>query len=132
MTSGSPYRSMHPVVRCVAACLLFSSWVSAEPIYQQPLSTEGSPGPSAYADPYARPRPTAEEMLFDGLFVRPVALAGTLAGTVVYIATLPFSALSGNAQEAAERLIAEPAQYTFTRCFGCVGTRYPDYWSERH
>ncbi len=111
---------------CALGCLLLCAGAIAEPMSQQPLSPYGDGG--AYVDT----RPSAEEMLFDGLFVRPVSLAGTLAGTVVYIATLPFSALSGNAQEAAERLIAEPAQYTFTRCFGCVGTRYPAYWSERH
>ncbi len=114
------------LVAWALACLLLSSGAIAEPMSQQPLS------PYADGGAYVDTRPTAEEMLFDGLFVRPVSLAGTLAGTVVYIATLPFSALSGNAQEAAERLIAEPAQYTFTRCFGCVGTRYPAYWSERH
>ncbi|MGH8658419.1 MAG: hypothetical protein ACREV4_08085 [Gammaproteobacteria bacterium] len=114
------------VITSLLACLSLSSGANAEPLSQQPLS------PYGYADEGAYIRPTAEEMLFDGLFVRPVSLAGTLAGAVVYIATLPFSALSGNTQEAAERLITEPAQYTFTRCFGCVGTRYPGYWSERH
>jgi len=114
------------VITSALAFLSLSSGTNAEPPSQQPLS------PYAYEEGGAYVRPSAEEMLFDGLFVRPVSLAGTLAGTVVYIVTLPFSTLSGNSQEAAERLIAEPAQYTFTRCFGCVGTRYPSYWSERH
>ncbi|MGH8605616.1 MAG: hypothetical protein ACREXR_23350 [Gammaproteobacteria bacterium] len=114
------------VIASLLAFLSLSSGTNAEPPSQQPLS------PYGYDDGGAYVRPSAEEMLFDGLFVRPVSLAGTLAGTVVYIVTLPFSALSGNSQEAAERLIAEPAQYTFTRCFGCVGTRYWGYWSERH
>ncbi|MGH8580278.1 MAG: hypothetical protein ACREVK_09250 [Gammaproteobacteria bacterium] len=114
------------VLTSALACLSLSSGANAEPPSQQPLS------PYGYADGGAYIRPTAEEMLFDGLIVRPVSLAGTLAGTVVYIATLPFSALSGNSQDAAERLIVEPAQYTFTRPFGYVGSRYPGYWSERH
>lgn len=114
------------VITSALALLSLSSGAGAEPPSQQPFS------PYGYDDGRAYIPPTAEEMAFDGLFVRPVSLAGTLAGTVIYIATLPFSALSGNTQEAAERLIVEPAQYTFTRPFGHVGTRYPAYWSERH
>jgi hypothetical protein len=115
------------VITGAVAFLSLSSGARAEVLSQQPL-----PPPYEYADEGACIRPTAEEMAFDGLFVRPVSLAGTLAGTVIYVATLPFSALSGNAQQAAERLIVEPAQYTFTRGFGCVGTRHSAYWSERH
>lgn len=69
-----------------------------------------------HATPY---RPTAEEMIVDGLIYRPLGLVGTIVGTGVFIVTLPFSLLGGNADDAAERLVVEPAKNTFTRCLGC-------------
>lgn len=117
------------VITSVWAFLSFSLGANAEPPSQQPLSPYVSP--YGYDDQGSYIRPTAEEMAYDGLFVRPVSLAGTLAGTVIYLVTLPFSALSGNSQEVAERLIVEPAQYTFTRPFGQVGARFSGHWSEQ-
>lgn len=64
-------------------------------------------------------RPTAEEMIVDGLIYRPLGLAGTIVGTGLFIVTLPFSLLGGNADDAADRLVVEPAKNTFTRCLGC-------------
>lgn len=62
-------------------------------------------------------------MVVDGLVVRPISFVGTVLGTIVFVATLPFSALGGNVGEAADLLIVEPAEFTFTRCLGC--------WPER-
>jgi hypothetical protein len=70
-------------------------------------------------------KPTAEQMIFDGLIYRPLSLAGTLIGTGLFIVTLPFSLIGGNADVAAERLVKEPASATFDRCLGCR----PDYSS---
>lgn len=65
-------------------------------------------------------RPTAEQMIVDGLVLRPLALAGTIVGTAIFIVTLPFSLPGGNADEAARELIAEPARATFGTCLGCI------------
>jgi len=72
-----------------------------------------------HEDHATRYRPTAEEMIVDGLIYRPLGLAGTIVGTGVFIVTLPFSLLGGNVDDAAERLVVEPAKNTFTRCLGC-------------
>jgi hypothetical protein len=57
----------------------------------------------------------------DALIARPILLAITMVGAVVYVASLPFSLIGGNADQAAEVLFAGPARATFTRCLGCTG-----------
>jgi len=62
--------------------------------------------------------PSGGEMIFDAVLVRPLMLVGTVIGTVVFVVTLPFSALGGNVEEAADKLVVEPATYTFVRPLG--------------
>lgn len=64
--------------------------------------------------------PSAAAMVFDGLIVRPITLVATVIGTAIWTVTLPFSLLGGNAGDAAETLILEPAAATFVRCLGCT------------
>jgi hypothetical protein len=64
--------------------------------------------------------PSAAAMVFDGIIVRPITLVATVIGTALWIVTLPFSALGGNAGDAAETLVLEPAAATFLRCLGCT------------
>jgi len=68
----------------------------------------------------ARPSPSAEAMIVDGLIVRPLTLAGTIVGTGIFIVTLPFSAMGGNVDEAGNALVMEPARATFGSCLGCL------------
>ncbi len=65
-------------------------------------------------------RPTAEQMIIDGLIYRPLTLAGTIVGTGIFIVTLPFSLPGGNADDVGNRLVVEPARATFGRCLGCI------------
>lgn len=62
--------------------------------------------------------PSAGAMALDLVVVRPVSLAATVLGTGLYIVSLPFAALSGDVVSPAQRLIVEPAKYTFTRPLG--------------
>lgn len=71
-------------------------------------------------------RPTALAMFGDAVLARPLLLAGTLAGTGLFVVTLPFSALGGNVKEAADTLVVGLAKTTFTRCLGCTETQ--DKW----
>lgn len=68
--------------------------------------------------------PGPVEMIIDGIIVRPISLAATLIGTVFFVATVPFSALSGSVGDAADTLVVGPAAYTFTRCLGCWRAQY--------
>ena len=62
--------------------------------------------------------PTGGEMMADAFLMRPFMLVSTVVTTVTFIIMLPFSALGGNVGESAEKLVAEPAAYTFTRPLG--------------
>jgi len=73
---------------------------------------------TTYAYGYDSAEPTGGEMLADAFLVRPFMLVGTVLTTATFIVTLPFSALGGNVGEAATKLVAEPASYTFVRPLG--------------
>jgi hypothetical protein len=60
----------------------------------------------------------AGHMAADFLVMRPMGIIATAAGSVLYVLSLPFSLLGGNQQEAFQKLIAEPAEYTFQRPLG--------------
>ncbi|MFT5351564.1 MAG: hypothetical protein ACI9MF_002387 [Gammaproteobacteria bacterium] len=61
---------------------------------------------------------SAEKMAADVIFIRPLGLVGTAVGSVVYVVSLPFTLLGGNAGEAGKKLVVEPASYTFARPLG--------------
>lgn len=65
-------------------------------------------------------QPSALAMTGDALFARPALFAITLVGGAVYVVSLPFSLLGGNAEEAGETLFLGPARATFQRCLGCT------------
>ncbi|MAL98829.1 hypothetical protein [Hydrocarboniclastica marina] len=65
-------------------------------------------------------KPTALSMTGDAIFARPALLAMTAVGGAVYLASLPFSLIGGNAGEAGDVLFLEPAKATFVRCLGCT------------
>ena len=57
-------------------------------------------------------------MVADTLAARPVGFAALLTGTVIFTVSLPFSILGGNTGEAFEKLVKDPARYTFVRPLG--------------
>jgi len=74
--------------------------------------------PMAAADSYIDQRPGFGAMVVDGVLVRPLGLGATVLGAAAWVVTLPFSVLGGNAGEAAQKLVVEPARFTFTRPLG--------------
>ncbi|TGN38887.1 hypothetical protein [Marinobacter confluentis] len=90
----------HFVITALAVCMLaFSSAGHAQAIDESP---------------------SALAMTGDALFARPALFATTVVGSVVYVVSLPFSLLGGNAAEAGETLVMGPAKATFVRCLGCT------------
>lgn len=71
-----------------------------------------------YADYMADGETTGGEMMADAFLMRPFMLVSTVVTTATFIIMLPFSALGGNVGESAERLVKEPAAYTFARPLG--------------
>jgi hypothetical protein len=57
-------------------------------------------------------------MMADLVFGRTLGLAAMVVGTGFFIISLPFSATGGNTDMAAQRLVADPARYTFQRPLG--------------
>ena len=74
-------------------------------------------------------RPSAGAMAIDAVIARPILFAGTLGGTALFVATLPFSALGGKVEEAANTLVVGLAKTTFTRCLGCSAAQ--DAWKNK-
>lgn len=64
--------------------------------------------------------PSALAMTGDALIARPLLMATTVIGGAVYLVSLPFSLLGGNAEEAGETLVVGPAKAAFVRCLGCT------------
>ena len=75
------------------------------------------------------------DMVVDAVVMRPLGLVGTILGAVVTVVTLPFTLPSGSADEAAQYMIVEPAEYTFNRPLGdfnhCGEDRHPCGMSDR-
>lgn len=57
-------------------------------------------------------------MAGDLLVIRPLGIAATAVGSVIYVISLPFSLAGGNEEEARQKLVLDPAGYTFTRPLG--------------
>lgn len=51
----------------------------------------------------------------DILVVRPVGLAMTIAGSALYLVTIPVTVISGDSEESAEILVKKPARMAFSR-----------------
>ena len=74
---------------------------------------------SALAQEYFETRePGGDAMMYDMVVMRPVGLVATVVGSAVWLISLPFSALGGNVDTATEKLVKEPAAYTFKRPLG--------------
>jgi hypothetical protein len=58
------------------------------------------------------------------LVARPIGAVLTVGGAAVWLVSLPFTLLAGNASEAAGTLIGGPVETTFMRCLGCRNPGY--------
>ncbi|MGQ4878024.1 hypothetical protein ACOJCM_05570 [Billgrantia sp. LNSP4103-1] len=65
-------------------------------------------------------RPSGAAMIADALIARPLLAVATIGGTALFVISLPFSAMGGNVEAAAETLVKTPAEATFRRCLGCT------------
>ena len=62
--------------------------------------------------------PSGGEMMFDFVVLRPVGLVATAIGSVFFVVSSPFAALGDNIDTAKEKLVKDPAAYTFKRPLG--------------
>ena len=87
------------------AALASSSPASTTAEQSAPESTQSAP-------------PSAGAMAFDAVVVRPVSFVGTVLGSALFVASLPFSALGGNVGQAGHQLVVVPGEFTFDRPLG--------------
>jgi hypothetical protein len=57
-------------------------------------------------------------MASDIVFARPLGLVATIVGSALFIVSLPFSALGDNVNEASQKLVVDPFNFTFKRPLG--------------
>ena len=62
--------------------------------------------------------PSAAAMMGDILVVRPFSIVGLGVTSLTFLISWPFSALGGNSDEAKQKLLRDPVQYTFRRPLG--------------
>ena len=76
-------------------------------------------GSSAIASvDFEKKDPSAGAMIADFILVRPVGIVALIAGSALFIISLPFSALGRNVKAAARSLVIKPAKFAFTRPLG--------------
>ncbi len=63
--------------------------------------------------------PSYETMAVDTIVGKPLQLVTAVAGTAAYLVSLPFSLIGGNADQAQQKLFAEPWD-AMGRCLGCT------------
>ena len=68
---------------------------------------------------------SAEAIIADGLLLRPAGVAATIVGTLVFVVILPFSIPTRSVDKAAQKLIVDPARYTFVRPLGQIESGKP-------
>ena len=62
--------------------------------------------------------PIAHEFnVLDVLFARPLGICAGIAGTAIFVVSLPFTIPTGGVRDAADRFIVQPFQFSFVRQF---------------
>jgi hypothetical protein len=62
--------------------------------------------------------PSAEGIAADVLLLRPVGFMAMVVGTVLFVISLPISLPTRSADVVAQKLVVNPAKYTFVRPLG--------------
>ena len=60
----------------------------------------------------------APAIIGDVLVARPLGLVGLVAGTGLFVISLPFAAITGSIDKTSQALVVKPAEFTFSRPVG--------------
>ncbi|WPP00184.1 multidrug transporter [Pseudomonas sp. HR96] len=107
------------VFRVLSVVLVLSLGLQALPAAAM---QSASPAPdTASGDPtYTIQNPPAYAMIGDLVIARPLLIAATAIGAVLFVVALPFAALGGNVKETGKALVVDPGRAAFVRCLGCT------------
>jgi hypothetical protein len=61
---------------------------------------------------------TEGNIIGDALFVRPLGLVSIVAGTAIFVVSLPFAVITKDVPKTAKQLVVDPFNYTFDRPIG--------------
>ena len=61
---------------------------------------------------------TEGNIIGDALFIRPLGLVSIVAGTAIFVVSLPFAAITKSVPKSAKQLVVDPFNYTFDRPIG--------------
>ena len=62
--------------------------------------------------------PTGEGMVHDIVLMRGIGLGCLIVSSAVWVIAVPFAALGGNADDATQKLVKDPFNFTFRRPLG--------------
>jgi len=104
------------VVLVILVMILVCAWVSVGAAGQIAYSMRGAEKGFGFKP---NPNPPASSVVaVDAILARPLGLATTIAGTAVFLVTLPMSLPSESTAEAAWGLVGRPGAWTFVRPLG--------------
>lgn len=75
-------------------------------------------------DGYERAEPSGAEIMLDIILIRPLGIVATAIGGVVFLVGLPFTLPTSSVKVSAEKLVADPFYYTFSRPVGDIDSEY--------
>ena len=74
---------------------------------------------AAYAQPKIESKePSAGAMTYDLFIMRPFGAVATVLGSVVFVISIPFTAIAGMVPTAGKKLVVDPFNYTIVRPLG--------------
>ena len=113
----------HRLLVVILTIILVATWASLGAAGEMPYSLEKAE--RGFKVP-PQSEPSASVVAADAVIGRPLGLATTIAGTVVFLVTLPMSATSGSTREASWGLVGRPAGWTFKRPMGRGEPKYEE------
>jgi hypothetical protein len=107
---------MPRVVKPCFTLVLVAALVGAIPRASAQMAYQS--GPDTIDQEQIVREPSGAEMAVDAVFARPLGLVGTVAGSVLWLLTLPVTLPSNSTERAAKQMVAKPAEFTFKRPLG--------------
>lgn len=98
-----------------SACTHTEERVADQP--DTPVSDQGSTSRAAPEDDQSSHQ-TPIGIVGDILIMRPLGIIETITCGLLYLVTLPFTAIAGNNKEVYQNLVVKPYKYTFQRPIG--------------
>jgi hypothetical protein len=84
-------------------------------------------GGAALAESNYQKEITTSAMWADALIVRPLGLVSIVAGSALFVVSLPFSLTGGNVSECAHNMVVVPSKFTFDRPLGDLSQLEPQH-----